>query len=185
MAQPATDKTFLMAGTYLTSVKKRLLNHKDLGGKTLDRLDAAQLHWEPEGAPNSIAMIVKHLHGNMLSRWTDFLTTDGEKPNRNRDTEFQEDNASKEEILRLWEEAWKCMMDALESLTDEDLEKTVYIRREPHSVIDAINRQLAHIPYHIGQIVYIGKMLLKDQWESLSIPKGQSAAYNQAKFGKP
>ncbi|WP_143309933.1 DUF1572 family protein [Chitinophaga vietnamensis] len=168
---------------YLNSVEQRFLTYKQLGGKTLERLSTEQLHWEPEGEPNSIALIVKHLHGNMLSRWTDFLTSDGEKPDRHRDREFEEDNAAKEEIIRRWEEGWKCMLDAIHSLQEADLEKTVLIRNEPHIVIDAINRQLAHIPYHVGQIVYIGKLLLKDQWQSLSIPKGQSEAFNKMKFG--
>lgn len=156
-----------------------------MGAKTIARLSTEQLHWEPQGEPNSIAVIVKHLHGNILSRWTDFLTTDGEKPNRQRDAEFESDQASREDILRQWEEAWQCLEASLGSLTDADLEKTVYIRNEAHTVIDAINRQLAHVAYHVGQMVYAGKMLLQDKWESLSIPKGQSAAFNNAKFGKP
>ncbi|RAJ81790.1 uncharacterized protein DUF1572 [Chitinophaga dinghuensis] len=172
-----------LASVYLTSVQQRFLTYKELGGKTISRLNAEQLHWQPEGEPNSITHIVKHLRGNMLSRWTDFLTTDGEKPNRHRDEEFENDTLSKEAIQALWEEGWKCLMDTLASLTPEDLEKTVLIRNEPHSVVDAINRQLAHIPYHVGQIVYLGKMILKDQWDSLSIPKGQSEAFNKAKFG--
>ncbi|MBV7533210.1 DUF1572 family protein [Chitinophaga sp. sic0106] len=173
-----------MAGIYLTSVTKRFLNYKDMGGKTIARLTAAQLHREPQGAPNSIAVIVKHLHGNILSRWTDFLTTDGEKPDRQRDAEFEADQASQEDIMRQWEEAWQCLTGSLHTVTDADLEKTVYIRNEAHTVIDAINRQLAHVAYHVGQMVYAGKMLLGEQWESLSIPKGQSAAFNKAKFGQ-
>ncbi len=172
-----------LATVYLTSIQQRFLNAKEMGGKTIARLTTEQLHWQPEGEPNSIAHIVKHLRGNMLSRWTDFLTTDGEKPNRHRDEEFENDTLSKEDIQALWEEGWKCLLDTLTSLTPEDLEKTVLIRTEPHSVVDAINRQLAHIPYHVGQMVYLGKMILKDQWDSLSIPKGQSEAFNKAKFG--
>jgi hypothetical protein len=166
---------------YLQSVLKRLETHRQLGLKTIERLNEAQLHWQPEGAPNSIAMIVQHLHGNMLSRWTDFLTTDGEKPGRNRDNEFEEHPAAAAEILAQWNSGWDCMMNAIGSLEESDLGKTVFIRSEPHSVIDAINRQLAHVPYHVGQIVYIGKMILKDQWQSLSIPKGGSAAFNKEK----
>ncbi|NIG53980.1 DUF1572 family protein [Chitinophaga sp. Cy-1792] len=169
---------------YLDSVQKRFQTHKVLGDKTLARLNDKQLHWQPEGEPNSIAMIIKHLHGNMLSRWTDFLTTDGEKPGRHRDAEFEDDNLSKDELLALWEAGWKCLLDTLASLTEADLEKTVYIRQEPHSVIDAINRQLAHVPYHVGQIVWIGKALLQDQWESLSIPKGKSDDFNKSMSGK-
>lgn len=168
---------------YLQSVLKRFEIHRELGFKTIQRLNKDQLNWQPEGEPNSITMIIKHLHGNMLSRWTDFLTTDGEKPNRNRDQEFEEDNYSHEQIVQLWDKGWDCMLNALRSLQETDLDRTVFIRNEPHIVIDAINRQLAHVPYHVGQIVYIGKMILKDKWESLSIPKGGSAAFNKAKTG--
>ncbi|MEC5143330.1 DUF1572 family protein [Chitinophaga sp. 212800010-3] len=169
---------------YLQSVLQRFEMHRQLGLKTIERLSTEQLHWQPEGEPNSIALIIQHLHGNMLSRWTDFLTSDGEKPNRHRDQEFEDHTASKEQLLEHWNAGWDCMMNAIRNLREEDIEKTVYIRSEPHIVIDAINRQLAHVPYHVGQIVYIGKMLLKDQWESLSIPKGGSAAFNQAKTEK-
>lgn len=168
---------------YLQSVLKRFEIHRELGFKTIQRLNKDQLNWQPEGEPNSITMIIKHLHGNMLSRWTDFLTTDGEKPGRNRDLEFEEDNYSYEQVIQLWDEGWDCMLTAIRGLQDTDLDRTVFIRNEPHIVIDAINRQLAHVPYHVGQIVYIGKMILKDKWESLSIPKGGSAAFNKAKTG--
>lgn len=168
---------------YLQSALQRLEIHRQLGLKTIERLNAEQLQWQPEGQPNSIAHIIKHLHGNMLSRWTDFLTTDGEKPNRQRDLEFENSNQSVEELLQLWNTGWDCMLNAIRSLQETDLDRTVFIRNEPHIVIDAINRQLAHVPYHVGQIVYIGKMILKDQWESLSIPRGGSAAYNKAKTG--
>lgn len=168
---------------YLQSALKRLEIHRELGVKTIQRLNITQLNWQPEGEPNSIAMIVKHLHGNMLSRWTDFLTTDGEKPGRDRDLEFEESDISPEQLLQLWDEGWECMLTAIRSLQESDLDRTVFIRNEPHIVIDAINRQLAHVPYHVGQIVFLGKMILKDKWESLSIPKGQSAAYNKAKTG--
>ncbi|SEW38312.1 DUF1572 family protein [Chitinophaga arvensicola] len=168
---------------YLQSALKRLEIHRELGLKTMQRLNIAQLNWNPEGAPNSIAMIVKHLHGNMLSRWTDFLTTDGEKPGRDRDLEFEESDISAEQLLQLWDAGWDCMLNAIRSLQETDLDRTVFIRNEPHIVIDAINRQLAHVPYHVGQIVFLGKMILKDNWESLSIPKGGSAAYNKAKTG--
>lgn len=170
-----------LSSIYLQSVLKRLEIHRQLGLKTIERLNEAQLHWQPEWEPNSIAMIVQHLHGNMLSRWTDFLTTDGEKPNRNRDNEFEEQPASPEKILQQWNSGWDCMMNAIRSLHESDLDRTVFIRSEPHIVMDAINRQLAHVPYHVGQIIYIGKMILKDQWQSLSIPKGGSAAFNKEK----
>ncbi|CAL1519592.1 DUF1572 family protein [Chitinophaga sp. MM2321] len=173
----------MIQSIYLNSIQQRFRTYLQLGTKTIERLDAAQLHWQPEGQPNSIALIIKHLHGNMLSRWTDFLTTDGEKPNRHRDQEFEEDDATKETLLQQWQEGWDCLLNTISNLRDADLEKTVYIRSEPHTVIDAINRQLAHVPYHVGQIVYIGKMILKENWESLSIPKGQSEVYNKEKTG--
>lgn len=175
--------TMSIQSIYLQSALKRLEIHRELGVKTIQRLNKDQLNWQPEGEPNSITMIIKHLHGNMLSRWTDFLTTDGEKPGRNRDEEFEESGHSYEQIVQLWDEGWDCMLTAIRGLQDTDLDRTVFIRNEPHIVIDAINRQLAHVPYHVGQIVYIGKMLLKDKWESLSIPKGGSAAFNKAKTG--
>lgn len=174
----------MIAKIFLDSVIKRLNYYKDLGDKTLAQLNVEQLHWQPAGEPNSIYLIIKHLSGNMLSRWTNFLTTDGEKPERNRDNEFEEDAASQEEVLETWEKGWKCMMDTLQSLQPGDLEKTVNIRNEPHIVLDAINRQLSHVPYHVGQIVYIGKMIQKESWQSLSIPKGKSQDFNKEKFGK-
>jgi len=174
----------MIAKIFLDSAIKRLSYYKELGDKTLAQLTAEQLHWQPAGEPNSIYLIIKHLSGNMLSRWTNFLTTDGEKPWRNRDTEFEEGNASHEEVLETWEAGWECMMDTLESLQPEDLEKTVMIRNEPHIVLDAINRQLSHVPYHVGQIVYIGKMIQKENWHSLSIPRGKSQDFNKEKFGK-
>lgn len=169
---------------YLDSVIKRIYYYKELGDKTMAQLTAEQLHWQPEGEPNSIYLIIKHMSGNMLSRWTDFLTSDGEKPWRDRDTEFEATNASREEVLETWERGWNCMMDTLRSLQPDDLIKTVNIRNEPLVAIDAINRQLAHLPYHVGQIVYLGKMLTKDNWQSLSIAKGQSQDYNKNMFGK-
>jgi hypothetical protein len=117
--------------------------------------------------------------GNMLSRWTDFLTSDGEKDWRNRDTEFEEQPLSKQQLIELWEKGWKCFLDALRQLNGGDLSKTIYIRHEAILVVDAVNRQLAHYPYHVGQIVYIGKIIKDQNWQSLSIPKGNSGAYNQ------
>ncbi|SFO51178.1 Protein of unknown function [Chitinophaga sp. YR627] len=169
---------------YLDSVLKRIAYYKSLGDQTITVLTEQQLYWQPEGEPNSICLIIKHMSGNMRSRWTDFLTSDGEKPWRNRDLEFEADGLSAAAIKQLWEDGWKCMLDAISALQPEDLEKTVYIRSEPHIVIDAINRQLAHLPYHVGQIVYIGKMIKKNDWQSLSIPKGKSQDFNQEMFGK-
>src|SRR5258708_8071922 len=128
---------------------------------------------------NSIAVIIRHLNGNMLSRWTNFLTEDGEKPGRNRDEEFSEPTAGKDQLLTLWEKGWTCLLDTLRGLKEEDLLKTITIRSEPLLAIDAINRQLAHYPHHVGQIVYIGKMIRGAAWQSLSISKGASQAFNQ------
>lgn len=169
---------------YLESALKRLSYYKSLGDKTLAQLQPAQLHWQPAGEPNSIYLIIKHISGNMRSRWTDFLTADGEKPWRNRDSEFTTEYATPEQVHALWEAGWKCMLDAISALQPEDLGKTVLIRNEPHIVIDAINRQLSHIPYHVGQIVYLGKMLMGNEWQSLSIPKGQSEDFNNKMFGQ-
>lgn len=144
--------------------------------------DDDALFWHPHEESNSIAVIVKHLWGNMLSRWTDFLHSDGEKKWRNRDEEFVGDLQSREEIMQKWEEGWACLFNALEGLTEEDREKIVYIRNQGHTVTEAILRQLAHYASHIGQIVFLGKLLVGHQWESLSIPRNKSAGYNAEKF---
>ncbi|PUZ22856.1 hypothetical protein DCC81_20770 [Chitinophaga parva] len=171
-----------LATLYKQSLTKRLLTYKTLGERTFAQLDEAHIHWQPLGEPNSIYIIVKHIAGNMLSRFTDFLTTDGEKPWRERDAEFKDDTAiSKADMIALWEKGWNCLLQAIEALQPGDFEKTVYIRQEPHTVVDALNRQLAHYPYHVGQIVYLGKMLAGTSWQSLSIPKGDgsSQAFNE------
>jgi len=142
-------------------------------------LDENDLHFRPNEESNSVAIIVQHMAGNMFSRFTDFLTEDGEKEWRQRDDEFEIHNYSKQQVLDLWDKGWQCVFNALGSLTEDDLLKTIYIRKEALTVIDAINRQLAHYPHHIGQILFIGKMLKGDKWKNLSIPKGQSKAYNQ------
>ena len=156
-----------------------------LGDKTFSQLEDEKLFWQFNNESNSIATIVKHLLGNMLSRWTDLLTTDGEKEWRNRDAEFENDILTRQELIDKWEEGWKCLFHTLNTLTSDDLQKEIYIRNQGHSVTEAINRQLAHYPYHIGQIVFIGKMVCENNWTSLSIPKGNSNAYNLDKFSKP
>jgi hypothetical protein len=133
---------------------------------------------------NSIAIIVQHLAGNMLSRWTDFLTTDGEKEWRNRDAEFETNITNKQDLLAYWNSGWQCLFNSLEPLTSSDLDKIIYIRNEGHTVLEAINRQLAHYPYHVGQLVFLAKLLAADKWKSLSIPKNKSQEYNQEKFSK-
>lgn len=171
--------------SYLQSVKKQFSYYKALAEKTFAQLTEEQLFWQYNEESNSIAVIAKHLTGNMLSRWTDIFNTDGEKEWRNRDAEFENDFQSKTELLGFWDKGWNVFQTTLESLTDEDLEKIIYIRNQGHTVLEAINRQLAHYPYHVGQIVFIGKMICNQDWESLSIPRNTSANYNQNMFNKP
>lgn len=167
----------------MNGIFKQFQYYKQLGEKTFSQLSEQDLYWQYNENSNSIAIIVNHLSGNMLSRWTDFLTTDGEKEWRNRDEEFEAQIQSKDELLEKWERGWNCLFEALKHIKkDEDLEQVIYIRNEGHTVIEAINRQLAHYPYHIGQIVFIGKMLKDAEWNSLSIPKNKSSDYNQNKF---
>ncbi len=164
--------------SYLDSVKKQFLYYKTLGEKAIDQLETNQLFQSPNEDSNSIAIIMQHLAGNMLSRWTDFLTTDGEKEWRNRDEEFETIIQTKEELIELWNKGWNCFFYALNSLTSSQLDAIIYIRNEGHTVIEAINRQLAHYPYHIGQIVFYAKILKETNWNSLSIPKNDSKKYN-------
>lgn len=166
----------------LESILKLLHYYKSLGEKTIAALSDEELHLEPADDANSIPIIVKHLWGNMLSRWTNFLTEDGEKEWRKREEEFEATIKSREELIAKWEEGWACFLSAIESLKEEDLKKIIYIRDEEHTVLEAIHRQLAHYSYHIGQIVYLGKIIKGDQWESLSIPKGKTAELNELKF---
>ncbi len=173
-----------MESNILSGIIKQFEYYKMLGDKTFLNIADEMLFWRYNNESNSIAVIVKHLWGNMLSRWTDFLTTDGEKPWRKRDAEFENDIASKDELLKKWNEGWECLFNALGALKNEDLEKTIYIRNQGHTVIEAIFRQLAHYSYHVGQIVYIGKMA-SENWVSLSIPKGKSGAFNARKLAKP
>ncbi len=170
--------------SYLSSVIKQFNYYQNLGDRTMAQLSDSELFEEPALHANSIAVIVKHLHGNMLSRWVDFLTTDGEKDTRNRDGEFEPTLKSRADVVAAWEEGWSAVFTALEPLVETDLERTIYIRNEGHSVTEAINRQLCHYSYHIGQVVFIGKLFRKDAWESLSIPRNASAEYNADKFSK-
>jgi hypothetical protein len=169
---------------FLRSANRQFLYYKTLGEKAIDQLEPEQLFISLNDDTNSIATIVKHLHGNMLSRWTDFLTTDGEKEWRNRDGEFENDTKDKNELLKQWSEGWECLFNTLNSLKPEDLTKIIYIRNEGHTVLEAVNRQLAHYPYHIGQMVFYAKILKKSEWTSLSIPKNKSNDYNADKFSK-
>ncbi len=171
--------------TYLSSIIKQFEYYKILGDKTFTQLSDEQLFWKANGESNSIANIVKHLWGNMRSRWTDFLTADGEKGWRDREGEFDNDIFNREDMLARWEAGWACLFAALRPLTEDDLEKTIYIRNQGHTVTEAINRQLAHYASHVGQIVFIGKMLRGGSWESLSIARGDSGKYNAEKFSQP
>jgi hypothetical protein len=173
-----------MKTNYLESVKKQFLYYKTLGEKAFEQLEPDQLFISVNEDTNSIAVIVNHLVGNMLSRWTDFLTTDGEKEWRNRDAEFEEILKTKTELLAHWEKGWHCLFEALNNLQPHQLDEIIYIRNEGHTVLESINRQLAHYPYHIGQIVFYAKMIKKTEWQSLSIPKNKSNIYNADKFSQ-
>ncbi|WP_034058303.1 DUF1572 family protein [Lacinutrix jangbogonensis] len=170
--------------SYLTSAIKQFEYYKSLGDKTFNQLTFEELQWQSHEDANSIAIIVKHSVGNMLSRWTNFLTEDGDKEWRHRDQEFKDNFTTTEDIIAAWETGWKCLFDAITPLTEDDLERIIYIRNQGHTVTEAINRQLAHYSFHIGQIVFLGKLLKGNNWESLSIPKGHSYSYNEAKFSK-
>ncbi len=173
------------AEAYLEGIKKQFRYYKSLGERTIDQLPEEKLFWMYNEDSNSIAIIVKHLWGNMKSRWTDFLTSDGEKEWRQRDAEFEDDISSKQELLSKWNEGWQCLFEALESVTVNNFDQPIYIRNIEHSISEAINRQLAHYAYHVGQIVFLGKMIAGSDWESLSIPKGKSAEYNKKRFSTP
>jgi hypothetical protein len=169
---------------YLSSTIKQFEYYRLLGEKTMTQLKDEDLFWQYNDESNSIAIIVKHLWGNMLSRWTDFLTTDGEKPWRDREAEFEADVKDRPELMIKWNEGWDCLLHALRSIDEDKLDTIIYIRNQGHTILEAINRQLAHYAYHVGQIVHIGKMIRNDQWKSLSIPRGQSDNFNKKKFSK-
>ena len=164
---------------FLQSVVKRLKYYKELGDKTFAQLNEPDFHFKPNAESNSMAIIIQHMAGNMLSRWSDFLTTDGEKEWRNRDAEFEEQNLSKPELLQLWEKGWNCCLENITALAEDDLLKTIHIRSEGLLVVDAINRQLAHYPYHVGQIIYVAKIIKNENWQNLSIAKGNSDDFNR------
>ena len=160
----------------------RFLYYKELGDKTFIQLDDKGILWRYNEESNSIATIVKHISGNMKSRWTNFLTEDGEKEWRNRDQEFEETISTKVEMLKVWESGWTVLFNAIDQITPENLDETILIRGEKHSVMDAFLRQLAHYPYHIGQIIYIAKMLKNEDWKTLSIARNQSENYTIQKL---
>lgn len=164
---------------YLASSIAIFKQYKTLADKAMEQIPDEAFFWQPNPSSNSVYLIIKHMSGNMKSRWTDFLTTDGEKTWRNRDDEFeQNEQPSREQILQLWEEGWNCLFDALTPLEESDLVKIMYIRSEPHSVMEGINRQIAHYSSHVGQIIFLCKMLSNHTWKTLSIAKGKSNEFN-------
>jgi hypothetical protein len=173
-----------VSNIYLESVKKQMLYYKTVAEKAIDQLETEQLFISVNEETNSIATIMNHMVGNMLSRWTDFLTTDGEKEWRTRDVEFENPIITKEELFIYWNKGWDCFLNAINDLKPEQLLQIIYIRNEGQTALDAINRQLAHYPYHIGQIVFYAKMIKKTEWSSLTIPKNKSNEYNADKFSK-
>ncbi|MGH8015209.1 MAG: DUF1572 family protein, partial [Candidatus Zixiibacteriota bacterium] len=163
----------------------QLRKYKKMGEDAITQISEKDFFVLLDKDANNIALIVKHMAGNMRSRWTDFLTSDGEKPNRNRDAEFEvfEDD-SKKSLMRRWEDGWKLVFNAIEPLKEQDLLKTIHIRSEPHSVMQAINRQLTHYAYHVGQIVFLAKHFAGPKWKSLSIPKGKSKSFEVSMRGE-
>lgn len=173
----------MTGSSYLQSVLRLFKYYKALGDKAIERVSDQKIHFQYNENSNSIALIVRHMSGNMLSRWTEFLTTDGEKPWRNRDSEFENPEWDKANLLLNWEKGWQCLFEALEPLHESDLDTLVYIRNEGHTVMEAINRQVAHYAYHVGQLVFLSKAL-NEEWESLSIPKNKSQSFNAEKFNQ-
>jgi hypothetical protein len=164
---------------YLDDARSAMRAYKKLADRAIAQLEDQEFFVTLDSESNSVAVIMKHMAGNMLSRWTDFLISDGEKPTRNRDLEFViEGNTSSEEVLKYWERGWQCVFDALEPLQASDFEKTVTIRGEVHTIAQALNRQLMHYSYHIGQIVFLAKHFRSEEWKSLSIPRNRSAEFN-------
>jgi len=172
-----------MAHEFTTSYLRDSLSlfhyYKKLTERAIEQVSDEQLFAVLDSEMNSIAIIIKHLAGNMRSRWTDFLTSDGEKKDRKRDTEFESPPLTRAALLKLWDEGWNCIFAALQPLSDSDIDRTVLIRGEPHSVMQAVNRQIAHYAYHCGQIVFLAKHLQSAKWKSLTVPRGKSEEFNQ------
>jgi hypothetical protein len=165
--------------SYLEDSLELFRYYKKLAERAMEQVTDEQLFATLDDESNSIAIVVKHMAGNMRSRWTDFLTTDGEKPGRNRDSEFVDPPDTRESLLRVWEDGWNTVFRALEPLSENDLARTVTIRGEAHSVMQAINRQIAHYSHHVGQIVMLAKHFAHDRWQSLSVPRNRSAEFNR------
>jgi len=166
---------------YIESARFEFKRYKTMGDKTLSQVSEEDIHWSVNESDNSIAIIIKHLTGNMRSRWTHFLTEDGEKEWRNREAEFTEPPKSKVELIACWNAGWECLFTALHQINSSNFDTIIKIRNEEHTIVEAVNRQLAHYASHVGQLVLIGKMLKGSKWVSLSIPKGASEAFNQGK----
>ncbi len=170
-----------LSAVFLESALDRFRNYREMGDKTLAQLAQADLLWQPGPECNSIAILVQHLSGNMRSRWTDFLTRDGEKPDRDRDAEFEPHRLTRRQLLERWEVGWQCLFDGLATVHEENLTREVVIRGQSLSVVDAIHRQLMHAAYHIGQMVELAKARKGAEWKTLSIPRGQSGVYRPEK----
>lgn len=169
---------------FIKSALFEFRRYKTLGDNTFAQLNDKELLWKYNETDNSISQIVKHISGNMLSRWTNFLTEDGEKSWRNRDTEFEHPFALKTEMVTAWEQGWDCLFEALATVNTNNFSASIKIRNEEHTIIEAVNRQLAHYANHVGQIVLLGKMIKGSKWVSLSVSKGESQAFNRVKMGK-
>jgi hypothetical protein len=174
VTMPEANSPTDLGSHYLNEARRQFLGHKRLAEGALAQLTDEELFRVPDAESNSVAIIMRHINGNQRSRFTDFLTTDGEKPDRNRDSEFEPPQASREQLIATWERHWQIVFDALSSVTPDDLLKTVTIRGQPHSVMQAINRQIAHYAYHVGQILFLAKHWKGAAWQSQSIPKGKS-----------
>ena len=173
-----------MQNNFLESAIRQISAYKTVGEKAFGQLTEKQLFWKYNEESSSIAIIVKHIVGNQFSRWTNFLIEDGEKNWRERDDEFIHSYTTKTEMMEEWGKGWNCFLTVLNQLTEDDLNRTIYIRKEPHSVTDAITRQICHYSYHVGQIVYVAKMAQNEEWKSLSIPKNKSNEFNLKKFSE-
>ena len=168
-----------IANNYLSDALLSFRNCKKMAERAIEQVSDDEFFRQIDGESNSLAVIVKHIAGNARSRWRDFLNSDGEKPDRNRDSEFESIEDTRESLMESWESGWRTLFDALGPLTPEDLAKTVTVRGEPHTVVEAINRQLTHYSYHVGQIVFLAKHLKSSEWRTLSIPRNSSQQFNQ------
>ena len=174
-----------LSAHYLEEIQRQLRGYKRMAEGAISQLSDAELFITLDPESNSVAVIIKHIAGNMRSRFTDFLTSDGEKPDRHRDQEFEmAAGTTRAELLRVWEEGWDCVFAAVGQLKPEDLERTVMIRAEPHSVVQACNRALAHYAYHIGQITFLAKHFRSSEWKTLSVPRGKSEEFNAQMIAK-